>query len=147
MDVRKLFIVDAVAFAIFAVASLPSLTGIGAHEWLGLGVLFVLFVHCVFGMGRLLDFLKHHARRRALSLLLAVALLGALAVTVVSGMMISGAVLPSMGYFAPGYYFWDPLHAAAAKVLTALLIVHLAMHGRWIRNAILKAKENEHVDE
>ena len=43
-------------------------------------------------------------------------LLLSLAACVVSGVMVSGTVLPSMGLYASGYHFWDPLHAVAAKV-------------------------------
>ena len=43
---RKI-IVDGVALALYAVVSLPTLTGVTAHEWLGLAVLVVLFVHGV----------------------------------------------------------------------------------------------------
>lgn len=147
MDVRRNLIVDAVALALYAAASLPSLTGVALHEWLGLGALLVLFAHCVLNAGWVIDAVRHPTRRRATNLALAVALLVALAATAVSGLMVSGAVLPLLGYFAPGYYFWDPLHAAAAKVLLALLIVHLVMHGRWIRNALTKTKESEDDDD
>lgn len=46
---------------------------------------------------------------------------------VVSGVMVSGAALPSLGLYATGYSFWDPLHAVAAKVLLAALIVHVVV--------------------
>ena len=36
-------------------------------------------------------------------------------VATVSGLMVSGTVLPVLGLYAPGYFFWDPLHAIAAK--------------------------------
>ena len=62
-------------------------------------------------------------------------LLAALAVCAVSGLLISGTVLPSFGLFADGYYFWNPLHAASAKLLLALLLVHVVAHWRWIANA------------
>ena len=45
-----------------------------------------------------------------LDLLIVVVLM---AVTV-SGVMVSGAVLPTFGWYAQGYYFWDPLHAAVS---------------------------------
>ena len=52
----------------------------------------------------------------------------ALAVVFVSGVMVSGAVLPTFGLYAQGYYFWDPLHAVSAKVLLALLLIHVAIN-------------------
>ena len=65
----------------------------------------------------------------------------ALAVVMVSGLLISGAILPAFGLYADGYYFWDPLHAASAKVLLALLLIHLATNlgvvVRYIRKGAL----------
>ena len=43
-------------------------------------------------------------------------------------MLISATVLPMFGLFAPGYFMWNPLHAASAKVLLALVLVHVASH-------------------
>ena len=40
----------------------------------------------------------------------------------VSGIMVSGDVLRAFGWYAEGYYFWDPLHAVSAKVLLALAV-------------------------
>ena len=41
----RMLIVDALALALYLVVSLPALTGIGLHEWLGLGVGLALLVH------------------------------------------------------------------------------------------------------
>ena len=58
----------------------------------------------------------------------------------VSGIMISGDVLRVFGLYAPGYYFWDPLHAASAKALAALLIAHIAMHAGWMASIARSAR-------
>ena len=41
-------------------------------------------------------------------------------------------LLPALGLYADGYYFWDPVHAFSAKLLLALIIVHIVVHWRWI---------------
>ena len=61
----------------------------------------------------------------------------------VSGLMVSGAVLPFFGLYAEGYYFWGPLHAVSAKLLLALLLVHVVAHWRWVAS-FLKKKGPEH---
>ena len=66
-----------------------------------------------------------------------------MAVTV-SGVMVSGAVLPTFGWYAQGYYFWDPLHAVSAKALMALLLVHVVVHGKWIAAWFKKRKGDKH---
>ena len=49
-------------------------------------------------------------------------------------------VLRAFGLYAEGYYFWDPLHAVSAKVLLALLVVHVAVHAKWIAAWFRKGK-------
>ncbi len=73
------------------------------------------------------------------------ALLVALAFCVVSGAMVSGTLLPSLGFYATGYYFWGPLHALSAKVLLAAPArpYCLAHAGCRIRYSVELARENE----
>ena len=105
---------DIAVLAVYLLAANPALTGIPLHEFLGLGAFIMVAAHVVEsgeGLG---------GRGRVGQLL-------ALAVCVVSGVMVSGTVLPSLGLYASGYHFWDPLHAVAAKVLLAALLVHLVV--------------------
>lgn len=125
----RVLVVDALALVLYVVVSLPALTGVGVHEWLGLGVGVVLLVHGaqhVDFAGRLLA--SRCSPRAVGRILLDAALVLAVAVVMLSGLMESGAVLPTFGLYAEGYYFWGPLHAASAKVLLALLIVHGALN-------------------
>ena len=69
------------------------------------------------------------------------ALFLALAVCVVSGALVSATVLPAFGLFAPGYFVWDPLHAASAKVLLALVLVHAVSHAGKLAG-FLKAQQS-----
>lgn len=146
MDLRKSLIVDAVVLVIYAVAANPAVTGVGVHEWLGLGALVVIVAHTAMHVDYLADTLRHAAHRRGMRL--AKLALDALLVLVfmlccVSGLMVSGAVLPALGLYAEGYYFWDPLHAASAKLLLALLLVHVAANWKLVA-AGLKKKGYEH---
>ena len=99
---RALF--DAVVLVVYLVAANPALTGVPVHEFIGLGAFVVMGVHIVAsgdglaGRGRAGRLAEHRA-------------VLALAACVVSGVMVSGAALPSLGLYATGYSFWDPLHA------------------------------------
>ena len=129
-------VIDAAALALYVVVSLPTLTGVAPHEWLGLAVAVVLVVHLAQHLGQVASSARRAATggaaraartgRTVLALMLAVAL----AVVLVSGLMVSGAVLPALGLYAEGYYFWNPLHAVSAKVLLALLLIHLFINAR-----------------
>ena len=46
MDKKNLAI-DVAALAVFLAVVNPALTGIGVHEWLGLGMFLVFFVHAL----------------------------------------------------------------------------------------------------
>lgn len=142
----RMLVVDVLALALYIVVSLPALTGVGPHEWLGLGVGLVLLVHGVQHADFVTRLLSgHRSLRVAGRVLLDVALVIAVVVVVLSGLMESGAVLLSFGLYAEGYYFWGPLHAASAKVLLALLIVHGALNIGPVRRLTrhMCAKETE----
>lgn len=118
---RSHVLFDIAVLAVYLLAVNPVLTGIPLHEFVGLGAFVVVAAHVVAsgeGLG---------GRGRAGQLLLNAALLLSLVVCAVSGVMVSGAVLPSLGLYASGYHFWDPLHAVAAKVLLAALLVHVVV--------------------
>ena len=128
--------VDAAVLAAYAAAANPALTGVGVHEWLGLGALLLLVVHAALHGGWVAETVRALRSGPAPSRIgnLAVDALAfvALAACVVSGLLVSGDVLRAFGWYAEGYYFWDPLHAVSAKVLLALVVVHVALHAKWI---------------
>ncbi len=140
----RMLVVDVLALALYIVVSLPALTGVGLHEWLGLGVGLVLLVHGAQHadfVARLLS--GRRSLRAAGRVLLDAALVIAVVVVMLSGLMESGAVLLSFGLYAEGYYFWGPLHAASAKVLLALLVVHGALNIGALRRLIQRSRAGE----
>ena len=133
---RKNFAIDLAALVGTVVVLLPSATGIAVHEWLSLVLFAALFAHCALHAQWAADAFSALVRRRSTARLGKLAFDGLVLVTLVvvllSGLMVSGAVLPALGLYADGYYFWDPLHAISAKALTAMLLVHVVVHGRWL---------------
>ena len=118
---RSHVLFDIVVLAVYVLVANPVLMGIPLHEFLGLGAFVVIAAHVVAsadGLG---------GRGRVGQRVMNPVLLLALAACVLSGVMVSGTVLPSLGLYAMGYHFWDPLHAVAAKVLLAALLVHLVV--------------------
>ncbi len=133
---KKNLIVDIAALLIYAVVANPAFTGIGLHEWLGLGVFVVFLVHVAMHTDWVVEACKTAFKQpsfaRTGNMVLGVLMLVVFMVCVVSGLLVSGDVLPTLGFYAEGYYFWGPLHAASAKFLLALLLVHIAVHWKWI---------------
>ena len=140
-----MLVVDFSAFLAYALAALPSLTGVPAHEWFGLALLAPVFVHCAQHVDRVARALPRCARGARLRSCGRLALDAALLV----GLGMSGAVLQAFGLYAEGYYTWSPLHAAAAKALFALLLVHMAVHAGSLYNLLKRrgvAKAAAHDD-
>ena len=135
---RRYLAADAAALVVYLVAANPALTGVAAHEWLSLGLLVVFFIHVALHVGGL-----RAARSRTLkaNLALDALILVVLAIVATSGAMVSGAALPALGLHATGYFFWDPLHAASAKALLALLLVHVALHAGWVAAYVRQARD------
>lgn len=129
---NKHIVFDIVMFVVYLTAAFPAITGIPAHEWISIVATVLLVAHCavrgIFGIGMKTGMPALRAARIVLNVLIALAL----AACAVSGIMISGTVLPTFGVFATGYYFWDPLHALSAKILLALLLIHLVLNGRAV---------------
>lgn len=59
---RKMLAFDVVVLVVYLAAANPAITGIGAHEWLGLGVCLVLVAHAAISGGRALGARRPHRR-------------------------------------------------------------------------------------
>lgn len=142
---------DVVAFVVYLVAANPLITGLALHEWLSLGLVVIFIVHVATHMDWCVDALRTSFSAPSLSttgnLLLDGATFLTFIVVTVSGLIVSRFVLPLAGLAAPGYFFWYPLHAISAKILLALLVVHVAVHVKWLilpgRGESEKEKSND----
>ena len=151
---RKYLVIDIVALLVYLVVANPVFTGIGIHEWLGLGLFVVFLIHVVMHIdwvGATLRGKKNteaanenQSLARKGNLILDVLVLIVFAVVTVSGMGISGTVLPTFGLYVDGYYFWNPLHSISAKILLALLLLHIALHWKWIIAAVKTRRDADH---
>lgn len=142
----RVLVVDALALVLYIVVSLPAMTGVGAHEWLGLGIGLVLLVHGA----QHVDFCRPPfdesgrlaSKGRICSMLRWCFPLQLLSCRVSWNR--EQFCLP-LAFMPRGYYFWGPLHAASAKVLLALLVVHGALNlgSAWRLAQRARAKEDE----
>lgn len=152
MDAKKrsALVVDLIVLVVYLVVANPALTGIGVHEWLGIAA-FVAFVAHAAQHG---DWVAETARTafarpslgRTGHFVLDALIVVAFMTCTVSGVLVSGAVLPALGLYADGFFFWGPLHAASAKVLLALLVVHVVAHWRWIAG-LFRGSRDKHGQE
>ena len=133
------FSVNAVFLMIYLVAEYPGVTGLFIHEWIGV-VLFILFlVHAILHGDWMLDIMRRLGALPAVSygnLAIDIVLFVVFLVVTLSGLMVSRHVLPAVGFYAPGYFIWKPIHAIFAEILLVLIILHLVTHWRWVWQAV-----------
>jgi hypothetical protein len=138
--------IDIVALVIYLVAANPALTGLLVHEWISLGIIIVFIIHCAVNFDWIVDTVKKHKpNTHTMNLVLDIALLVVFLVVTVSGLMVSRHILPLFGLVAPGYFFWSPLHSISAKILLALLVVHIVVHFKWF-TLLIKRKKKENIE-
>ena len=138
---KRKVVFDGVILVVYLVAANPAFTGIAPHEWIGIGAFVALVAHLALGM----DFFSRAFRSprsfgRVGRALLDAALVVTLVVCAVSGIMVSATVLPAFGYVAQGYFVWDPMHALSAKILLALLMVHMVLAAPMVFGSLSKGK-------
>jgi hypothetical protein len=142
-------IIDALALAVYLLVANPALTGLAVHEWLSFGLLILVLTHCVSNADSVVDAIHRRRSSRGIaSFVLDVVILVAFMTTMVSGLFVSRHFLSLLGFVAPGYFFWYPVHAIAAKVLLALLCLHIATHWNLIAGFLMRRRKKaaESVD-
>jgi hypothetical protein len=126
--------VDVALFAAWMVASVPGATGIPLHEWTATGIVVVVLTHVVMHWHRVV---RHVTRLRGRLRLqvkrLTDAAMWVLATTVMlSGFVISEAVLPAAGIDVQQTTLWMRVHALSSALLLVVLAVHVLGHREWI---------------
>jgi hypothetical protein len=129
------FWLDASIFVGYMFAYSFGFTGLAIHEWLGLALGLVLVVHLTLHWDWVVRTTRRVAGRHGRDRVIWVvnlALLFAMTLCVVSGILISRVALPALGFFLPSNEFWTRLHVVTAEVTLGLVPVHVALRWRWI---------------
>jgi hypothetical protein len=132
--------VDLILFAAIMLVLAPSFTGLAIHEWLGLslaaGVILHLLLHWQWIVAALRRFFAHMPAGQRFNLVLNSALFIDLTVVIFTGLMISRTVAPFFGLTLQGGRAWAGLHGLAANFSLVLAGLHLAVHWKWVVNAL-----------
>ena len=127
---------DAVLLLGYTLAYSYGFTGIGIHEWLGLGLGVALLLHLTLHWDWVIRTTRKLASPRGhdkLIWLVNLALLVAMTLCVLSGILISRVALPYLGInltrIGP---LWSALHTTTAEITLGLVPVHVALRWRWV---------------
>jgi hypothetical protein len=136
MTARTRLGIDIGLFLALLLAFNPALTGLAVHEWLSIAIIAPLLLHLVINwewavriFSKFLDRLMHASR---LNLVVdALLFLSAVAV-MLSGLLVSQVALAFLGIATAPSALWIALHAVSADTTIALLLLHFALHAKWV---------------
>jgi hypothetical protein len=132
----KNIVVDSIIFIGFLLASQPHLTGLAIHEWLSLAFGGTIIVHLLLHWSWMVNVVKRIFSQlpwgTRVNALLNTLLFVALTLVIVSGIMISHSVVPTLGLNIAGGFTWKAIHGIAADGLFIGIGLHVALHWNWI---------------
>lgn len=134
--------IDFVIFAAFLLAAEPNITGETIHEWLGLGFFVTAMAHLLLHWAWVTNavkkfFTKMPALTRSNSVV-DLLIFVAFTVIILSGVMMSKAVLPTLGISVPRGGSWKMIHSLASDATVFLVATHFALHWSWIVGVLRK---------
>ncbi len=132
-------VIDVLLFIAFLITMDPHSSGITIHEWLATSMLAVVMIHLLLNWDWIVQitrrFLGRVNSQSRINYLLNWLLFIDGTVIMLSGFMISEAVLPALGISLPRNFAWRELHDLSANLFLALLGLHTALHWSWIVDA------------
>ena len=136
MTARARLWLDLALFAALFLGYNPAWTGIAVHEWLCLIAIVPLLFHVVINWDQTLKILSRFAEivraTPKVNLVVDAALFVAAVTVMLSGLLISQSVMKAVGITIAPSALWVSTHSWSADATILLLLVHFALHWRWI---------------
>ena len=127
---------DILIFIAFLIAMEPRSSGITIHEWLATSILAVLVVHLLLSWDWIVQttrrFLGKLNTQTRLNYILNWSLFIDVMLLMLSGLVISESVMPTLGIGLPRNFAWRGLHEFSANMFIVLLGLHTALHWSWV---------------
>lgn len=129
-------VIDSALFIAFLIAMDPRSSGIAVHEWLAVSLLAVVTIHLLLSWDWIVQITRRFVGRTInqsrINYILNWLLFIDGAVIMLSGFMISEAVLPSLGINLPRNFAWRSLHELSTNLFLIVLGLHTALHWKWV---------------
>ena len=136
MTARARLWLDLALFAALFLGYNPAWTGIAVHEWLCVIAIVPLLFHVIINWDQTLQILRRFAEivraTPKINLIVDAALFVAFVTAMLSGLLISQSVAGTVGITIAPSALWVSTHAWSADATILLLLVHFALHWRWI---------------
>jgi hypothetical protein len=132
------FILDLLVFIGFLLALDPRATGIAIHEWLAIAVSAAIITHLLLNwnwiVGVTRQFFHKVTAKPRLNYILNWLFFIDFILIMLTGLMISQAVLPAFGIRIASDFAWRRLHSLTADASLFILALHLALNWDWVAN-------------
>jgi hypothetical protein len=136
MSARSRLFLDVLLLAVFVAAYEPGRTGIPLHRWLCLALAIPALAHLVINWDWLLRVASSLAGRlrkvTRLNFAIDTGLFLSTVTVMVSGFMVSQVIGAVFGWTATTDPSWYRVHAYSADPTIVFMLVHLALHWRWV---------------
>jgi hypothetical protein len=136
MSTKTNLTLDIIIFSAFLVASNPALTGLAIHEWLGVSFIAALVTHLLFHWDWVVNlsktFFKKLVHISRLNFVVDSFLFVAMTAAMLSGLMISKSVLPTLGIQLEVSRAWRSIHSLSADASLIFVALHFALHWKWV---------------
>lgn len=128
--------IDIAIFIAFLVAMDPRSSGIAVHEWLAVSALAAIVVHLLLSWDWIIQISKRFIGKLSgitrINYILNWLIFFDVTLVMLSGLLISRSVMPTLGIALPENFAWRSLHDISANLFILLLGVHTALHWNWI---------------
>lgn len=128
--------IDVAIFIAFLVAMDPRSSGIAVHEWLAVSALAAIVVHLLLSWDWIVRITKRFTStmngQTRINYILNWAMFVDVTMVMLSGLMISQSVMPSLGISLLENFAWRSLHDLSANLFIILLGLHTALHWNWV---------------
>jgi cytochrome b561 len=146
---------DVLLLLLFLLVQSPRITGVMAHEVIGIAIAVPLLIHLLLSwhwiVSKARRLFANGGVRTRINYAINVALFSAMVVVIASGVLVSRAALPAIGIATIYDRDWFELHDTASNVLFACVGLHLAMNWGWVlaawRRRAFSPEEQEAADE
>lgn len=137
------FWLDLLLFLLVLLLLAPRLTGLPAHEWLGLGLAPLIILHLLFSWRWISTATRRIGRpmpaRFRVNYLINVTLFILMMLVIVSGVVISRVALPRLGVTVLEDRSWRALHNLTLNWLCLLTGLHVALNWEWLQRMLTPA--------
>jgi len=137
---RNKLLLDISTFVGFLIVMDPRSSGLAVHEWLALALGGAVIAHLLLNWNWIAELTKRIFTKglngaRANYILNWLLFIDGIMI-MLSGIMISEAVIPTLGLTLPINMAWRALHDLSANISLILMGLHITLHWNWIVNML-----------